>query len=254
MNRIIFFLFFFGSFPLFCNAQTLNKLGKIYVEKIPTAADHQVKKIDDNYKVFADSLVFDGNSYFKTPNGYITSLEVVDKEKDFVKQYDANGKLLVTIFSDRIINLKLANNGNKIAYYDTKNIILIDLINYTSDTLNGSFAYSFLNDNSFIYYNSEGKSIQYKGLNIDVESYPSQFLEFKNNLLVLCKSFIYKLSGNSLIPLYELKGNLFDAKIIDDEFYFVDKIEKRKSEDYTLYKTSDFNTFKIIDKLNEYSR
>lgn len=247
---ILISLFFFTL----TNAQKINRLGKIETEELPKAANHQVKKIDDTYKVFADSLIFDGNSYFKTPNGYITSLEVVDKEKDYVKQYDANGKLLVTIFSDRIINLKVANNGNKIAYYDTENIILIDLINYTSDTLNGSFAYSFLNDNSFIYYNSEDKSIQYKGLSVDVESYPSQFLEFKNNLLVLCKGFIYKLSGNSLIVLYELKGDFFDAKIIDEEFYFVDKVEERKSEDYTMYKTSDFTKFIIVDILNEYSR
>jgi len=246
--------FLFLLLPMFVNSQTINKLGKIHINELPKAADHEIMKVDGMYKVFADSLNFDGNTYYKIPNGYITSLEVFDKEKDYIKQYDSNGKLLVTIFSDRIINLKISCNGNRIAYFDNKNIILIDLVNYTSDTLKGSFAYSFLSDNSFVYYNSENHTIQYKGDNIFIDSYPNEFLEYKNRLLVLSKAYVIELSGVNLIALYELEGELFDAKIIDNEFYFVDKIEKRKKVGYTLYKTTDFKKFIIIDKFDDLNR
>lgn len=252
MNRILLFLLI-GLFPLSASAQVLNKLGKIYLEEIPKAADHQIKKIDDKYKVFADSLMLEGNTYYNIPDGYITSLQVYNKEKDYIKQYDARGKLLATIFADRILNLKLSKTGKELAFYNTKNIIYIDLKNYSSDTLDGSFVYAFLNDNSFIYYNSENKTINHIGKSTPIEEYPNLFIEFKNRTLVITKNTIFELTGSDLIALHKLKGEFFDVKIIEDAFYFVDRIEKRKSEDYTLYKTSDFTNYIIVDKLNEYS-
>ena len=71
--------------------------------------------------------------------------------------------------------------------------------------------------------------------------------------MVITKNTIFELTGSDLIALHKLKGEFFDVKIIEDAFYFVDRIEKRKSEDYTLYKTSDFTNYIIVDKLNEYS-
>ncbi len=250
--RLIFSVFF-CVISLFAFSQHLNKLGKIDVDEIPTMSDFRVQKNDNIYKVYKDSFVFDGNGFYEIPNGFITSLETIDDEKDYIKHYNSNGKLIVTILSDRIINLKTSKAGNKLAFHNSNDIIRIDLNTYKVDTLQGSFIYSFVNDD-FIYYSSDKDEINFRNLRINIEEYPSQFVDYKGKILVITKKNIYELTGNSLFHRYEFKGKFFDAKLIDEDFYFVDKIEKRKSEIYSLYKTSDFSKFILIDRLDDLNR
>lgn len=235
-------------------SQKLNKLGKIDLDEIPTFPDHRIEKEAGVYKVIKDSFIFEGNTYYHIPNGHITSLEVFDTEKDFIKHYNSEGKLLVTILSDRIINLKISKNANKLAFYDTKHIIQINLNNYLIDTLKSSFIYSFIDNEELIYYNPNDNSVYYKNLKINIKEYPNQFIDFKGKILVVTKQNIYELIGNSLFLRYEFEGQFFDAKIIVDEFYFVDKVEKRKTESFSLYKTSDFSIFILVDRKDDLNR
>ena len=235
-------------------SQKLNKLGKIEIVEIPQMPDYRIEKIGSNYRITKDSFVFEGNTYYEVPNGFLTSLEVVDSRKDYIKQYNPNGKLLATILSDRIINLKISVDGNQLAFFNSKNIIHIDLNTYKVDTLSGSFVYEFVQNNDLIYYDSYNKAIWFKGTKIPIEQYPNQFIEYKNKVYVITKANIYELIGNSLLTKYEFRGTFFDSKIINDDFYFVDKVEKRKTEGFTLYKTSDFNRIIMIDKLDELNR
>lgn len=235
-------------------SQKLNKLGKIEIEEIQTIPDYRVEKINGNYKVYTDSLVFDGNSYLKIPSGFITSLEIADSQKDYVKHYNSEGELIVTILSDRIINLKISDKGNKLAFNNSENIIHINLNNYKVDTLNGSFVYSFVGNEDLMYYNSDNKSIYYKGNQISINEYPNQIIDFKDRIYIVSKQRIYQLEGNSLLVKYEFEGKFFDAKVIDKEFYFVDMVEKRKSESFSLYKTSDFSRFMLVDRIDDLNR
>ena len=98
------------------NAQQLNKLGKIDENRVPTLPEYRIEKVNSEYKVFKDSFVFDGNSFYDIPSGFITSLEVFDNNKDYIKHYNSDGKLLITIISDRIINLKTSEDGSKLAF------------------------------------------------------------------------------------------------------------------------------------------
>lgn len=242
----------FVSFSGF--SQKLNKLGKIDLEELPKMPDHRIQKVNGEYKVVTDTFVFEGNTYYSLPEGFITCLEIVDDKKDYIKHYNSEGKLLVTILSDRIINLKISGDGHKLAFYNTENIILLNLQNYRIDTLSGSFIYSFTDAGDFIYYNSENKYIYYKGKRILSETYPNQFIEYMGGIFVVTKRVIYELDGLILFPKYVFKGKFFDAKVINDEFYFVDKTEKRKSEGFTLYKTSDFNKIIMVDRLDDLNR
>lgn len=232
-------------------SQQLNKLGKIEVDEIPQMPDHRIQKEGGDYKVIKDSFVFEGNTFFDIPNGFITSLEVVDDNKDYIKQYDANGKLLATILSDRVINLKISEDGEKVVYFDKNNIIHIDITTYKVDTLPGSLVYEFVKSNKLIYYDSDNNAIWFNGSKIEIEQYPNQFIEYNGKVYIITKSNIFELIGNSLNSKYEFRGEFFDSKIINDEFYFVDKEEKRKKEAFTLYKTSDFVRIIMIDKLDE---
>ena len=250
MKNIVLLLILLG-FSSLSYSQKLNKIGKI--EEIPEFPDHRIKKVDGIFKVLKDSFVFEGNTLYQTPKGFITTLETADNKKDFLKQYDSNGELVVTIFTDRIINLKLSSNGNFTAFNNQDNILHIDLNTYKIDTLPSSFVYSFIRD-EFIYYNPEKNAIVRNGNYISIDEYPSQIISFKDKVLVISKSKIYDLVNNSLILIHEFKGQFFDSMIVDDDFYFVDKVEKRKTESFTLYKTSDFTRILMIDKLDDLNR
>lgn len=236
------------------NAQHLSKLGKIDMDEIPTMPDFRIEKIDGEFKVIKDSLLLDGNTFFDIPDGYITSLRIVDDEKDYIKHYGKDGTLLVTIKSDKIINLKVSEKGDQLAFYNSENIILINLNGYKIDTLANSYIYEFVEHQHLIYYHPEENRIYYKNQKIDCAQYPNQFIEFNGKILVITKQYIYQLTGNSLLVKHEFEGKFFDARIIDDLFYFVDKEQKRKSESFSLYKTSDFNQFVLVDRLDDLNR
>jgi len=252
MRQVIIIILSVISFSAF--SQQLNKLGKIEVNEIPQMPDHRIEKISGVYKIYKDSFIFEGNTYYEIPHGFISSLEVFNDKKDFIKHYNAKGKLIVTIMSDRIINLKVSPDGSKLVFYDTENIIHVDMNTYRIDTLPGSFVYSYLGENDLIYYDSESKNIWFKGNNIQIEQFPNQFVEFRNKVYVITEENIFELIGNSLYSRYEFEGKFFDSKIVDDEFYFVDKLEKRKNESFSLYKTSDFSRYILFDRKDELNR
>lgn len=251
MKAFLSLIFIF--FSVYSNSQHLNKLGQIEIDEIPTMPEYRIQKLDNVYKVIKDSFIFEGNTYYKISDGFLTSLEIFDNEKDYIKHYDSKGNLLVTILTDRIINLKTSTRGKELAFHNSNEIICIDLNTYQVDTISGSFVYAFINDD-FIFYNSDNKTINFKNLQIEIKEYPNQFVAYKDKILVITKQNIYELTGNSLFHKYEFKGQFFDAKLIGEEFYFVDKTEKRKSESFSLYKTSDFNQFLLVDRLDDLNR
>ena len=242
------------SFATVTLSQKLNKLGKIVKDELPQIPDFRIDRKDGVYKISTEKLEFEGNSFYRTPQGFITSLEVYDNQKDFVKQYDTSGKLLITILSDRIINLKVSDDGSKVVYNNSDKIILVNLLTYSVDTLPGSFVYAFVGKNDLIYYNTNDKTINIKGNKTKIEEFPIQIIDYKGRIIVITKQNLFELTGNYLLKKYEFKGQFFDAKIIDDVFYVVDKIEHRKSEIFNLYKTTDLNTFILVDKLDELNR
>ena len=244
----------FGAVVQFAGAQKLNNLGKIEESRIPTLPEYRIEKINNEYKVLKDSFVFEGNGFYDIPDGFITTLEVFDNNKDYIKHYNSEGKLLVTILSDRIVNVKISEDGSKLAFNNAENIILVDLTGYQIDTLANSYVYEFVQGGQFIYYNPESKSVYFKNQKIDLTPYPNQFLNYKGRMLVITKQSIYELKGSSLNSIYEFRGTFFDAKVIDDELYFVDKEVKRKSESFSLYKTSDFDKIILVDRLDDLNR
>ncbi len=252
MKYLIFVIF--STLSLHAYSQHLNKLGKIEIDELPQMPEYRIDKINNEYKIINDSHTFDGNTYFKTPNGFITSLIVFDDQKDFIKQYNSEGKLLATILSDKIFNLKVSEDGNHLAFYNSEKLIYINLSTYKADTLSGSFVYEFVEGNKLIYFDSESNVVWYDGNQIEIEQQAFQFMEYKRKIYILSKQNIFELVGNSLVSKYEFKGSFFDAKIIDDVFYFVDKELKRRTESFTLYKTTDFERVVLFDRLDELNR
>ncbi|MGM0408849.1 MAG: hypothetical protein ACQERU_12765, partial [Bacteroidota bacterium] len=233
-------------------SQHLNKIGKIEVDDISSLKPYYLENKNNTYKIYYDSLVFDGNTWYDIENGFLTTLELADNKKDKIFRYDNKGQLKATILSDRIINLKISKQGNFIAWYNSENIILINLNSFAVDTLQGSFVYSFVGNEKFIYYNSNDKNIHYENRQIPVDDFPVQFVEFDHKILVCTKNHIYELKQNNLVSRHEFNGTFFDLRIVNDELFFVERREKRKDIEYRLYKTKDFNQIYLVDKSDSY--
>lgn len=247
MKRAVFIILILISFSSF--SQRLNKIGKIEVDKISSLKPYVLENKNNTYKINYDSLIFDGNTWYDVQDGFLTTLEVADNKKDIIYTYDNKGKLKATILSDRIINLKVSENGNFIAWYNNENILKVNLNNFAIDTLQGSYAYSFVGNEEFIYYNRSEKKIYYKNKQIPVNDYPFQLIEFDHKILVCTKSYIYEIKNNNLVTVYEFNGSFFDLKIVNDELFFVEKREKRRENVFRLYKTKDFKQVYLVDKL-----
>jgi len=247
MNRIVFFVLCFLFSGVAGFSQQLNRIGKIEVETIPTLKPY---RIDYNaQKIYYDSLIFDGNTWYPIENGFLTTLELVNNEKDKIFCYSPQGKLKATILSDRVINLKTSANGRDIAWFDGEKILKINLNNFAVDTLTGSFVYSFIKNGAFIYYNPDKEMVYFDGKNIVSDEFPMQFLEFNHKILVCSEKYLFELKHQELVPRYTFNGTFFDLKMVDEELFFVEKREKRKETEFRLFKTKDFHRVQLVDML-----
>ncbi|MGC9374796.1 MAG: hypothetical protein ACP5DQ_07120 [Bacteroidales bacterium] len=248
MNKLVYFLglcFVFLSINSY--AQHLNKIGKIEVEVISSLKPYRIDY--EEQKIYTDSLTFEGNTWYAIETGFLTSLELANNEKDKIFCYDQQGQWKATILSNSVINLKVSKKGNSIAWYDSEHIIKVNLTTFAVDTLQGSFVYAFVKQDKFIYYDPEQKKIYFDKQKISLADSPVQFVEFDSKILVCTKKNIYELNHHQeLIAVYSFEGVFFDLRIIDDQLFFVEKIEKRKETVFNLYKTSDLKQFYLADK------
>lgn len=245
--RLIYLLFclFIG---LTGYAQKLNKLGKIVIDELPKAPDYWVIKNGYNYRmVYKDSIVLEGNVFYKLPNAIIASEETADNRPDKINYYDTTGKLIVSIISPRIINFKLSPKGNFAAFYDQRNIIQVNLNNFNIDTLFGSYSYEFTKDEKLIYFDSQERVIVYDNQVYSFEDFPIMFLDFNSTILVFTPEKIQKLTNSGFVSVREFLGTFYDAMIIDHILYFVDKSVKRNNTTYRLYKTTDLVNYAIVE-------
>ena len=247
MKNFVFVLILFFSLSGF--SQKLNKLGKIALDEIPKAPEHIRIKNDNNYQiVYKDSLTFDGNEFYKLPNAFITNDETADNKPDKLNYYDIYGKLKVSIITPRIINFKTSINGNYAAFYNQQNLLLINLNSFDIDTLYGSHSFGFTNEEKLIYFDSEERIIVFNEQVYSCDEFPIMFLDFNSRIVIFTSSRILQLSGYDLITAREFEGVFYDARIIDNVLYLVEKTVKRKDITYTLYKTSNLVDFEIIEK------
>ena len=108
--------------------QRLNKIGKIEVDIIPTLKSYRIESKNYNHKIYYDSLILEGNTWYDIQNGFLTTLEFANNEKDKIFYYDSTGKLKATILSERVINLKVSKTGNLIAWYMVIKLLNLMLI------------------------------------------------------------------------------------------------------------------------------
>lgn len=247
MKNLILFLFVIISFSTY--SQKLNRLGKIVLDEIPQAPEFWRIKNGTSYNIiYKDTLTFEGNEFYKLPNAFVANDETADEKPDKINYYGSNGKLVVSIITPRIINFKTSVNGSFAAFYNRENILLVDLNTFHIDTLFGSHSFAFTNDEKLIYYDAQEKIIVYENQVYSCEEFPKMFIDYNSNILVFTSSRILKFSGTDFITLKEFEGEFYDARIIDNILYFVDKKQKRKDPVFTLYKTSDLINFEIIEK------
>ncbi|MFP4024169.1 MAG: hypothetical protein ACLFVR_06545 [Thiohalospira sp.] len=230
-------------------SQRLNKIGKIEVDIIPTLKPYQIESKNNNHKIYYDSLILEGNTWYDIQNGFLTTLEFTNNEKDKIFCYDSDGKLKATILTERVINLKVSETGNLIAWYNGDKIIKFNVNTFAIDTLQGSFVYALINHDKFIYYNPGQKIIDFVGQNFSLDEFPLQLVEFDSKILVCTNNYIYELKDKGLETVYEFKGTFFDLRIVDNELFFVEKREKRKETVFRLFKTADLKQFYLTDKL-----
>ncbi|OFX90099.1 MAG: hypothetical protein A2W99_17395 [Bacteroidetes bacterium GWF2_33_16] len=243
------YLYIFLLISLTSSAQKLNKIGKIVLDELPQAHEYRVIKEGLNSTInYKDSLFFNGNVLYVLPNAFIANEETADDRPDRINYHDSTGKLIVSIITPRIINFKVSKKGSFAAFYNQENILLVNLVNFTIDTLFGSHSFTFTNDEKLIYYDSEEGVIVYNDQLYACNEFPYMFLDYNSTILAFTSSKIIRLSGNDFITIREFEGFFYDARIIDNNLYVVEKIVKRKDAIYTLYKTSDLVKFEIIEK------
>ena len=230
-------------------SQKLNRLGKIVLDELPQAPEYWRIRDGKNYRIiYNDTLNFEGNEFYKLPNAFIANHETADNDPDKINYYNAKGKLIVSIYTPRIINFKVSVKGNYAAFFNQQKLLLVNLNNFHIDTLFGSYSFSFTNDEQLIYFDSEERIIVYDNNTFSIDEYPSQFIDFNGNILAIALKNIYKFSGSDFVSIYNFTGTFFDAMIIGNDLYFVEKIIKRGDISYTLYKTSDLHNFEVFEK------
>jgi len=102
--------------------------------------------------------VFEGNSFFRTAEGYLTLITLEDNVPSILRLYKNDGKLLYEETYQKIINLTLSANREFAAFFDGRDIIVLDNDTAHKHHYFGSIIFAVDNHGHPVFYDSAQKN------------------------------------------------------------------------------------------------
>ncbi|MDO9577700.1 MAG: T9SS type A sorting domain-containing protein [Candidatus Cloacimonadales bacterium] len=217
---------------------TMNEYG--HISNIEKQLDEKFLVEDNEYFIRIDNLKLAGNSLFELPNGYLTLVTIEENIPTWLRIYDKNGYERFLQKFPKVINLSLSENKSFAAFSDGKELVVLNLENFNIDRFPNSVVFAvdnfgrpaFITDNSLILINR----------NFSLESIPQKILFFRNEPLIFTSEHIYKIADN-LKSLYTFGGKYFEAEVIDEKLYFVERTKLETGFRFQLFSSFDLMNF-----------
>jgi len=244
-KKIVLIILLMLLITLNCFAIALNQYGHITDDSHKQDIEYSFE--NGIYMVRCEDHEFEGNSLLRTASGYLTLITIEDNVPSVLRLYDSNGELIFKNTYDKIINITLSDNGEYVAFFDGKMIVVLKTDTTEIEQHPGSNTFAVDDFGNSVCYNAEKSTIVYKSDSAPIQDNPHQILFWKQKQVICTGNSIYLFSQGKLIPQYTSPETLFEMKVINSKLYFVEREEVQNSFDFKLYHFENKNLITRLD-------
>jgi murein DD-endopeptidase MepM/ murein hydrolase activator NlpD len=239
---LLIYLVFYNTI-LFANI-ILNKYGHIERLESQSSAEYYIE--DGEYYINLNGNTLIGNSLFEIENGYLTLITIEENVPTWLRIYDKNSNLKFEKTFKKVINLKTSENKKYTAFFDGKYLQMLNNSTFQLEQFERSIIFDIDNCGNPIFADNNGKT-HYKNRTYNILGFPRKIIFFQNKPLIFTPKKAFSIEDDLKEEL-NFPGNFFDAEVIDNSLYFVEKIIENEDILFNLYRT---NNFINIEKLGE---
>ena len=244
MKRYIMILILLLSFSFLFSEVSLNKYGHIEGTNKETTAKYYIE--NGEYYIDIDGNTLIGNSLFEIENGYLTLITIEENVPTWLRIYEKNGNLKFEKTFPKVINLKTSENKKYSAFFNGEHLQVLDNSTFQIEQFERSIIFDIDNSGNPVFADKNGK-IHYKNRTYDFPEFPRKIIFYKDEPWIFTsqKAFTIK---DGLNEKLSFSGNFFDAEVINNELYFVEKIRENEYIFFNLYKSNDLINIEKLDK------
>lgn len=233
--------------PLNSQNVFLGDYGKIVTDKPVPERVAAYTPYKEAFKIEYEGIEMFGNGLYTFQNGYITIESYEAAIPSTIRIYDRSGRLKFSESFPQTINPVLSNNGKFSSFFDGKNVVVIDLDNFSYTSIPGGVIFGVDDQGIPVYFDSEKSSVRYGTDTVHSDHHALKFLFFNGDLVVLDRKGASIVRDDALQTIREFRGTFFDGSVSDGTLYVVDRVIENTRHVYRLYKTSNGSEFVLID-------
>lgn len=193
-------------------------------------------------------LPLKGNSYVEFVNGFVTFSFCEGRVAKKVRFYDKTYTLLTSLEFDQIISLKFSTSGQYAAFFDGRRLTVIDLITRARSHHPASIVFDLDEEGLPAYHDYGVQCVVYKDERRFISDIPLNILLFDGAPFVFTAKDAFRLEAQELKRIFSFEGRFFEARVIDDRLYFVEKVTLGDSFRFKLYEMGDESDIRVIDE------
>lgn len=239
MKKFLVFLICFLFLPLLGEV-SLNEFGHITSSKQEIDIEYYYE--NDEYFAFIDNLKLIGTTVQKVVNGYLTIVTEHENHPSWLRIYDRQGVEKYKKSYSKIINLMLARNKKKVAFYNGEKLVTLDTEDLEETEFSKSIIFT-MDEQGEPIYSTRQNVLCYNSKKFNIPERIRSILFIKNPIIITRHS-IYKINTN-LHKINTFTDEIFDAEVIDDELY----LAVTNGSAYRLINYSGSQNYHIIDQI-----
>ncbi len=214
----------------------LNRYGHIQDSKqIPLTAEYYIENGEYFININGNTLI--GNSLFEIENGYLTLITIEENVPTWLRIYNKNGNLEFEKTFKKVINLTTSENGKYSAFFNGVHLYVLDNSTFQIEQFERSITFDIDNYGNPIFADKNGK-IHYKNKTYNLPKFPQKIIFFQDKPLMFTPKKAFSIE-DGLKEELNFPGNFFDAEVIDNSLYFIEKIRENEDFFFTLYRTNN---------------
>ncbi len=241
MKKALIFLLLY--FPLLVEAQYLTKAGRIFIDQ--NKLNYSVSMNNNQSSISYQHLQFRGNYLLKTNNGFLSIDGNYENSLSSIFIYNHQGDLVAQKRYAQTINLVVSENGKYAAFYNKGIVVVLNLNTLEEKSINASAIFSVNNEGELAFVNTIQNTMNVSGLVGNANSMLFAVQHYQNQPYFLSKKGIYTFRDNEFKELYKSKSEVFDFKILDNQFYISEKNTTSTTYQFNLTRSVDFIDFNI---------
>jgi hypothetical protein len=227
---------------LFANV-ILNEYGHIEKSESQSLAEYYIE--NSEYYIYIDGNTLIGNSLFEIVNSYLTLITIEENIPTWLRIYDKNGNLKFEKTFIKVINMKTSENGKYSAFFNGEHLCVLDNSTFQIEQFERSIIFNIDNYGNPIFTDKNGK-IHYKNKTYNLPESSRKIIFFQDEPLIFTPKKAFSIE-DGLKEELNFPGNFFDAEVIDNSLYFVEKIREDEDIFFNLYRTNDLIHIEKLD-------